>query len=489
MKAVVYARVSTEEQGLRYSLDDQVRRSREYAATHGFDVAAELRDEVSGSTLERPGLQRALELIRAGEAGVLVCLDVDRLSRETLTFMLIEEAVTKAGGELAYVLSEFESTPEGTLFKEMRVSFAAYDRRKIIWRTTTGKIAKARAGQVVGTGAAAFGYRYVLETRGNRTVRTGLALDPEQADLVREFFLRRARGDSFGTIARWAATQTGRRWNPAVVSGILKNSVHMGRWAFRKTDKWGKGRPRDEWIFVDVPPIVEPALWAAAQEIQRVGRLPTKHQYLLAGLIRCGGCGHKMTGTSGLVSTRTGHRLAYYRCARCKVFTRADRADEYGWKTFGRVLKGQSFLEALVKHSGRSGGRGVEAATAKLQKLKAKKTRLHTVYLEGGMSRAEYRERLAQLEQGVREQEAQVDRLRVAPSGFPVFATIEDAKSFVAAVRRALTKAKEFERRRRLAQILGRKIEIVYMGADPHPMFTYHRHTTPDSTSVSSREC
>src|SRR6185437_11499130 len=61
-------------------------------------------------------------------------------------------------------------------------------------------------------------------------------------------------------------------------------------------------RPRDEWVMVPVPIIIDPETWQAAQEQlavnrQRSPRNNTSHDYLLRGLVVCGQCGRRMVGS------------------------------------------------------------------------------------------------------------------------------------------------------------------------------------------------
>ncbi len=81
--AIGYVRVSTQEQATEgVSLDARRDRIRAYCKLHGFrliDIAAD--EGYSGSTLDRPGLQAALQLIRRGRANTLLVVKLDRLSR------------------------------------------------------------------------------------------------------------------------------------------------------------------------------------------------------------------------------------------------------------------------------------------------------------------------------------------------------------------------------------------------------------------------
>jgi site-specific DNA recombinase len=60
-------------------------------------------------------------------------------------------------------------------------------------------------------------------------------------------------------------------------------------------------RPKEEWIPVEVPAIIDPETWDLAQQQlkrnrERATRNNKTHRYLLRGLLVCGRCGRRMTG-------------------------------------------------------------------------------------------------------------------------------------------------------------------------------------------------
>ena len=79
--AVGYVRVSTQEQATEgVSLDVQRDRLRTYCKVNGIKLIDIKADEgVSGSTLGRPGLQAALQMLRRGRANTLIVAKLDRL--------------------------------------------------------------------------------------------------------------------------------------------------------------------------------------------------------------------------------------------------------------------------------------------------------------------------------------------------------------------------------------------------------------------------
>jgi DNA invertase Pin-like site-specific DNA recombinase len=83
VKAVGYVRVSTERQAdYGYSLDAQKAKLEAYAALYELELVEIIVDAgVSAKSLNRPGLQRALGMLRKGTANALLVAKLDRLTR------------------------------------------------------------------------------------------------------------------------------------------------------------------------------------------------------------------------------------------------------------------------------------------------------------------------------------------------------------------------------------------------------------------------
>jgi DNA invertase Pin-like site-specific DNA recombinase len=152
LELIGYARVSTDEQALYgHGLDAQETRLREYARRSNVQLTI-LRDEgVSGKTLERPALMRALEQIARKEADGLVVAKLDRLTRSVIDFALLLEWFTVAGAQLVALDFDLDtSTPSGRLVAHIMASVAEWERSVIAQRTRDGLAAARAAGKVTG---------------------------------------------------------------------------------------------------------------------------------------------------------------------------------------------------------------------------------------------------------------------------------------------------------------------------------------------------
>lgn len=359
MRAVIYARVSTEEQADRgHSLEDQVTRCEARARELGASEILVFTDPgISGSLWTRPGLTAAREAVKHG-AAFFICWDPDRFSRNLSLQLVVTEEIEKAGTRLEFLNFEWKNTPEGRLFYSLRGAIAEYEREKIKERTLRGKMAKARKGGLTQY-YRAVGYRYDRET-------DALQIDPVEAQAVKDIYRWFVSEPEIGFTAiarrledmghRPARNASG-RWDRSTVKGILANEIYIGRAYVHRYDAAGSAynkhlppeerrgyreRPREEWIEIPAPAIIDEITWRAAQhKLGLMGRLRGGHRgafYLLSRLVYCG-CGQ---GMSGKLQVPDGRKRYRYYC--CNSTRRGQgcgapqvKADEIEWIVWDRV--------------------------------------------------------------------------------------------------------------------------------------------------------
>ena len=336
MLAIIYTRVSTEDQIKGYSLSSQLEACRKRANELGATRIQEYIDEgISGGILERPGLSSARECVRAGGVSFFICYDPDRLARNLSHQLLITEEVEKVGTKLEFVNFDWQNTPEGKLFYSLRGAVAEYEKEKIRERTQRGKLAKARQGKLTHN-PQVFGYDYDKE-------KDTLAVNTHNAEFVREIFRWFIIEEETGlhTIARRLTdmqipTPKGKEiWQKITVKRILSNETYTGtlylqtvdssevknnKYRSKKERVSRKEKPREEWLPVKVPVIIDELTFQKAQRklevIKRRRPGSAKYNYLLSGLCLCGYCGSTMHGN--LITKRNGGKVkkwAYYTCS------------------------------------------------------------------------------------------------------------------------------------------------------------------------------
>lgn len=63
LSAVVYARVSSDQQTLGYSLQTQIEAGRIYAQQHNYRVLGDFSDDYTGENLDRPSLNKLRDFV------------------------------------------------------------------------------------------------------------------------------------------------------------------------------------------------------------------------------------------------------------------------------------------------------------------------------------------------------------------------------------------------------------------------------------------
>ena len=120
MRAITYARVSTDAQERDgTSLDTQERACLDFARQQGWRVVEVIRDTASGFSLDRPGIERVRQFLRAGGTDVVIAYAVDRLSRNQNQIGVIFDEIQQAGARLDFVTERFEDTAVGRFILEI----------------------------------------------------------------------------------------------------------------------------------------------------------------------------------------------------------------------------------------------------------------------------------------------------------------------------------------------------------------------------------
>ncbi len=149
MRAIIYARVSTEEQKKGYSIDAQVEACTNYAKAKGWEIVKVYREAKSGKSADnRSQLQKALQLLEGGGADILIVWRLDRLTRSIMDFQKI---VGRVGARVSSVVEGLDmSTSSGRFVANILIAFAQYERESIGERTRLGLQRAKAEGKRIG---------------------------------------------------------------------------------------------------------------------------------------------------------------------------------------------------------------------------------------------------------------------------------------------------------------------------------------------------
>jgi site-specific DNA recombinase len=342
MEMALYARVSTERQEREQTVESQVAILKGWIAERGHSLKLEhvyVDQGYSGARLDRPGLDRLRDAAQEGEIDGVVVLTPDRLARKYAYQVLLLEEFKRVGCSVTFVHRPLSDDPNDQLLLQIQGAVAEYERAVLGERFRRGKLQKARSGLYL-AGKAPYGYGYIPKREG---VPGYLVIDDAEADLVR--MLYRWLIDERLTIRQilkrlnfgpWYPRSGKHPWSPSVVHHILADPVYTGtayanryRYVVPKKPRTVRGprtaeascrqpKPKDEWIPIPVPALIDSSTFERAQEqLARNAALSfrhnTKYSYLLRCLLTCDGCGLAMFGRQ-YKATATQAAKCYYTC-------------------------------------------------------------------------------------------------------------------------------------------------------------------------------
>jgi site-specific DNA recombinase len=304
-RVCLYTRISTDEENQPTSLASQEERLEAFCKVQeDWRIIAHHEDRATGTKLDRPGLQAALDLARQGRIDQLLVYRIDRLSRKVRQLAGIAEELDKLGVTLRSATEPFDtSSAAGRMMLQMLGVFAEFEHATIVDRVTSGIERRAREGRWP-NGRIPFGYQ--------RNERKELIPDERTAPVIRRIFKWYAAGRlGAAAVARRLDAESApappRGWQPAVVLWILNNQAYVGRVHWRGQTFPGIHEPL---IDTDTFEHAQALLKERGEDLAM--RAASRADFLLTGLIRCGRCRRAYVGMSAKGNGGTYH---YYACS------------------------------------------------------------------------------------------------------------------------------------------------------------------------------
>lgn len=317
MKAVILARVSTEEQkDAGNSLPAQIQRMQDYCYKKGIEVSAEFSFDESAYKTKRDELDAILEHVYASEEKVAVCFDkVDRFSRNVFDKRVakIYELAMEDKIELHFasdnlVINSNISAVEKFHFG-INLGLAKYYSDAISDNTRRAFEQKRRAGEW--TGPVRIGYKNVSLDVSKR-LRKDIVPDPERAHLIQRLFELYATGNYSITTLWQEMTKLGLRGQNGQVLArsnidlILNDTFYFG---MAKSPKYGSFAHRYQCL-------ITRELYDQCQLVRTSRRkrpsTETTKPFIFKGLLNCQNCGCLMSP-----EIKKG-KFIYYSCTNSK---------------------------------------------------------------------------------------------------------------------------------------------------------------------------
>jgi len=311
---------------------------------------------------------------------------------------------------------------------------------------------------------------------------------PVEAAVVEQMFVWYTQHQvSLGEVARrlnqrQIPSPEGKRWYANTVGRLLRQPAYQGTAYYNRHQadyhgvgqprRYGQGvlrfprhtpRPAREWIEIRVPPVVDEAIWQAAQERlemnSRFAQRNSRRRYLLRGLLVCGTCGHILQG-------RTQRDIVYYTCTHggvhcppdtprhtCSV--RGDVVEPLVWEALAELLRDpqriQDAWQALQAEPATPSE--VQRWQQRQTRLRKQRQRLLDAYQTGALSLEELIERQNPLDVELRDLKK---RLGHVPQTSPLQISLE---TFTQRIQHALA-ASDVETRQEVLRLLIERIVV-----------------------------
>ena len=342
--AGLYFRLSQEDerQGESASIEHQRTILRKYAEEHGFEIHDEYIDDgISGTTFQRPEVQRMLDDAKTGVINTIIVKDLSRFGRNYIEVGQYIDYVFPAFGIRFIAIQDnvdTENRDSGTM--EMMPIMNVFNE----WHAanTSKKIravrrAFAKEGVYIAKKAA---YGYKMGTDKKHTP----IIDEEVAPNVRRIFEMYASGlspmkiceilnsEGIPTPATYAYAKLEQKpknkvmgfWTPVTVREMLNKIIYIGHlpqlcWtsvSYKNHKRYRTDESEWQIVYNNHEPIISQELWDRVQERKKsvaTGR-KTKIGFThpLSGFLFCADCGGKMKLCTSV--RRNGKRFLHFDC-------------------------------------------------------------------------------------------------------------------------------------------------------------------------------
>ena len=327
-KAIIYIRVSTEEQKKKgYSIAGQIQECTNFAQRMGYEIANIFTDEgKSAKDLNRPELQRMLKYIKNNHKSInaLIFWKWDRLSRgEDIDYVELEKIFDKYGVTPLSTLENNDDTPEADLTRGITRVTSKYELKKDSQRTKMGMKRKANEGLF--PGKAPIGYLNVRDENDRGYIIVDETMKPHIENIFRYYASGQYSLESLGRkmYLEGFKNKHGKAYPARKFEEILKNIFYIG--SFKWSGQLYEGKHK---------PIIETKLFYKVQDMFHKTDKPVQNdkKFTYSKLIKCASCDCILTAETQPGGHNSGSYV-YYHC---------------GNKRFHKSLKGMSIREEAI---------------------------------------------------------------------------------------------------------------------------------------------
>ena len=343
--AVIYCRVSSNEQVKGTSLAMQEKLCREYAERQELEVLKVYVEEgESAKSANRTEFQKALAqcVDKRQTVDQFIVYKLDRFARNQDDHVIVKTMLTKHNTKLRSVTEPIDETPIGRAMEGVLSVFAEFDNNVRAQRSKSGMEERVKSG--VWVWSAPIGYKRLVKG-GN------LIIDEDFAMYVRMAFTEWSKGTySYRKLSEYLfergfRSKSGKKIYQQTIEKIIRNQIYYGQ--IKAFDMEVKGA---------FEPIVSEELFYKCQpnnhkKVALTKREANNPKFPLKKLMKCSHCGASLTGSSS--TGRMGKKYPYYHHHKqdCSyAMSHSKESVETNFKGFlGKISPSHKQYEALFK--------------------------------------------------------------------------------------------------------------------------------------------
>ena len=329
-RAVIYCRVSTQEQAQRDALAVQVQEAQNAVKNNEWVLVDQYIEMESGTTKHgRSEYMRLLDDIKdKNKFDIIVIKSLDRLNRSAKNwYLFVEELVNNDKLLYIYMDRAFYKTDD-RLISGVKAILAEQYSRDLSSKINNAHEYRQKNGTTVLINNNTYGYV--------KNPDKSVSIHPEEAEMIRKIYRLAAQGCGSRTISKilyqdGIRNRNGNQLEESSIRRIIKNPLFKGVVVMNKRHfdfekKKEIKNPKSEWIYHQglVPAIVEEELWEkankmlklSAAQVKGTGR-QKKHRelYDFSGKLTCGECGAPYYKTFRRQYSNPEHVIVEWRCS------------------------------------------------------------------------------------------------------------------------------------------------------------------------------
>ena len=422
-KALIYSRVSTDEQRLEgYSLDFQYKELINYCKAKDLDPVKLFTESHTAKRPGRPEFNKMLSYARQHKIYNLVFLKSHRASRNPLDSGQLSYMAEYQGYNIHLIQNNLilnrSSKPEDYLIFELNNGFDNMYSRSLRIEVTTKLREKAEQGYY--PNRAMIGYKTEKDKSMPGSKRKILVIDEEKAPFIRKIFELYATGQySYVTLAA-KMREAGFKISKSVKCGrsniedILNNPVYMGDFVY-KGKRYYNGKHEA---------IIAPELYYLCQRIikQKTSTKNNRKNFLFSHIIKCATCGCTHVG-----EIKKG-KYIYYHCTgnkggNCKKnYLKEEYVEEAFLNVLDTLTIPDEYMPVIIKqikehveYERLYNEATTEAVQKQIAHLKSRLNKMFDLFIDGEIEKNIYNTKRIEFESEIEELNAKLKILNQAP--------------------------------------------------------------------------